>query len=210
MDPATEWNRIGPVIHGLLDASPDALISVDTFHAEVAAKALEAGAFMINDIYAGSRSQEMTGVIRATGAPYAIMHMQGTPATMQLNPSYDDPIRDISHWFSERISSLENAGIHQLILDVGFGFGKSIADNFALLNGLDAFANFELPLLVGVSRKSMIWKTLNIRPEESLNGTSALHAWALDRGAHLLRVHDATEAREVVALHERLSGKVSG
>ena len=199
-----EWQRIEGAIKGLLDAVPEALISVDTFHHEVALKALESGAFMVNDIYGGSRDARMAQVIAQFNAPYAIMHMQGTPATMQERPTYTNITAEVLGWLKDRMSSLRAQGIQQLAVDVGFGFGKTAAHNFQLLRDLEQFHVLQAPLLVGVSRKSMVYKTLNGQPENALNGTTALHAWALERGAHLLRVHDVTEAREVVTLHRAL------
>ena len=202
-----EWQRIEATIKGLLDAAPEALISVDTFHHEVALKALEAGAFMVNDIFGGSRDANMAQVIAQFNAPYAIMHMQGTPATMQERPTYKDITTEVLHWLQDRMRSLAQQGVQQQVVDVGFGFGKTAAHNFQLLRELDHFQALNAPLLVGVSRKSMIYKTLNGQPENALNGTTALHAWALERGAHMLRVHDVAEAREVVALHRALRGE---
>ena len=199
-----EWRRIEGAIKGLLDAVPEALISVDTFHHEVALKALESGAFMVNDIYGGFRDARMAQVIAQFNAPYAIMHMQGTPATMQERPTYTNITAEVLDWLENRMSSLRSQGIQQLAVDVGFGFGKTAAHNFQLLRDLDQFHVLQAPLLVGVSRKSMVYKTLNSQPETALNGTTALHAWALERGAHLLRVHDVAEAREVVTLHRAL------
>ena len=199
-----EWQRIEGAIKGLLDAVPEALISVDTFHHEVALNALESGAFMVNDIYGGSRDARMAQVIAQFNAPYAIMHMQGTPATMQERPTYTNITAEVLGWLEDRMSSLRAQGIQQLAVDVGVGFGKTAAHNFQLLRNLEQFHVLQAPLLVGVSRKSMVYKTLNGQPETALNGTTALHAWALERGAHLLRVHDVTEAREVVTLHRAL------
>ncbi|MBO75188.1 MAG: dihydropteroate synthase [Flavobacteriales bacterium] len=198
---AEEWQRIEGAIKGLLDAVPEAIISVDTFHHEVALRALEAGAFMINDIYGGSRDTVMAQVISEYNAPYAIMHMQGNPATMQTRPAYDDISGDVFHWLQDQMSHLKQQGIEQFMVDVGFGFGKTTAHNFQLLRELDQFQALNAPLLVGVSRKSMVYKTLNGQPETALNGTTALHAWALERGAHMLRVHDVEQACEVVKLH---------
>ena len=202
-----EWQRIEATIKGLLDSAPEALISVDTFHHEVALKALEAGAFMVNDIFGGSRDTSMARVIAQFNAPYAIMHMQGTPATMQERPTYKDITTEVVHWLQDRMRILSQQGVQQPVVDVGFGFGKTAAHNFQLLRELDQFQALNAPLLVGVSRKSMIYKTLDGQPETALNGTTALHAWALERGAHMLRVHDVAEAREVVALHRALRGE---
>lgn len=196
-----EWERIEAPLKGILDARPEALISIDTFHAEVAHRALETGAFMINDVSAGIKDQDMVAVVLHHQAPFAIMHMQGTPANMQDNPQYEEVVTDVKHWLKSRLSELRNAGIDQLVADVGFGFGKTLEQNYALLNGLSEFRTLNCPLLIGVSRKSMIWRALESSPENALNGTTALHAWALDRGGNILRVHDVLAAREVVKLH---------
>lgn len=204
--PEAEWKRIEGAIKGLLDAEPEALLSIDTFHHEVAGRALEAGAFMINDIYAGTRDESMLIAVAAASAPYAIMHMQGTPATMQHQPQYGSVTDEVFSWLKIRLEQLKEAGIDQPMVDVGFGFGKSLDHNFQLLNDLAVFSKLQAPMLVGVSRKSMVYKTLGTTPEGALNGTTALHAWALDRGAHMLRVHDVAEAREAVTLHRALHG----
>jgi dihydropteroate synthase len=147
----------------------------------------------------------MISVVRAHQAPLAIMHMQGTPANMQDNPEYQEVVSDVLEWLQTRLSHLRNAGINQLVADVGFGFGKTLQHNYALLNSLKAFGALNCPLLVGVSRKSMIWRALESSPDDALNGTTALHAWALERGGHILRVHDVPAAREVVKLHAMLT-----
>ena len=209
VDAPEEWRRIEAPLKGILDASPDALISVDTFHAEVAHKALEAGAFLINDIYGGTRDSQMIEVIKAMQCPYAMMHMQGTPRTMQDAPTYQDVVSDVILWFQKRLDHLRQEGIHQLMVDPGFGFGKNIQHNFDLLSRLHAMNALDCPILVGISRKSMIWKTLDCTTDEALNGTTALHAWALERGANILRVHDVSAASEVVRLHEKLTFRPS-
>lgn len=208
--PDEEWKRIEGAMKGILDRRPEALLSVDTFHHEVAARALAEGAFMINDIYAGLRDSQMMQVMQASGAPYAIMHMQGTPLTMQDHPAYHNITLEVLEWFKLRLSALTESGINQVMLDVGFGFGKTLQHNFQLLNDLEDFAQLQAPLLVGVSRKSMVYKSLGITPENALNGTTALHAWALDRGAHMIRVHDVLEAREVLLLHQALNERPFG
>lgn len=208
--PDEEWKRIEGAMKGILDRRPEALLSVDTFHHEVAARALAEGAFMINDIYAGLRDKQMMQVMQASGAPYAIMHMQGTPLTMQDHPAYHNITLEVLEWFKLRLSALTESGINQVMLDVGFGFGKTLQHNFQLLNDLEDFAQLQAPLLVGVSRKSMVYKSLGITPENALNGTTALHAWALDRGAHMIRVHDVLEAREVLLLHQALNERPFG
>lgn len=202
IDAQDEWLRIEPVLKGILENSPEALISIDTFHAEVARKALESGAFMINDVFGGTRSEEMAHVIGHYEAPYALMHMQGTPQDMQINPQYGNVTQDVKNWFIERLEQLHQAGVDQIILDVGVGFGKSLDQNFTLLRKLNEFQSLNRPLLVGVSRKSLIWRPLNISSEEALNGTTALHAWLLQNGANILRVHDVKAVSEVIQLHQ--------
>lgn len=204
--PEGEWQRIEGAIKGILDAHPEALLSIDTFHHEVAGKALEAGAFMVNDIYAGTRDPQMIKTVAAAQASYAFMHMQGTPATMQHAPHYEDITSEILTWLQVQLTNIRTAGVHSVVADVGFGFGKTLAHNYQLLRELDEFAALNAPILVGVSRKSMIYKHLMCSPEEALNGTTALHAWALDRGAHILRVHDVSEAVETISLHRALRG----
>ena len=202
IDAQDEWLRIEPVLKGILENSPEALISIDTFHAEVARKALESGAFMINDVFGGTRSEEMAHVIGHYEAPYALMHMQGTPQDMQINPQYGNVTQDVKNWFIQRLEQLHQAGVDQIILDVGVGFGKSLDQNFTLLRKLNEFQSLNRPLLVGVSRKSLIWRPLNISSEEALNGTTALHAWLLQNGANILRVHDVKAVSEVIQLHQ--------
>lgn len=204
VNPREEWQRIEPVLGGILENRPEALISIDTFHADVAQKALQAGAFMINDVYGGTRSTEMADVIREFDAPYALMHMQGTPQDMQKNPQYAAVVTDVKNWFVQRMDLLQEAGVNQIIVDVGIGFGKTIGQNFTLLRELNEFQSLERPMLIGISRKSLIWRSLNITSEEALNGTTALHAWTLANGANILRVHDVKAAAEVIQLHELL------
>ena len=204
VDAMEEWKRIEFVIAGILKERPEAILSVDTFHSEVAARALDSGAFMINDVFAGTKDEELVHVVSARRAPLVIMHMQGTPATMQVNPRYANASEDIITWLQQRSVDLKCQGIDQLVVDPGFGFGKTTEHNFQILRSLKAFQVLGHPLLVGVSRKSMIWKTLQSSPEAALNGTTALHAWALEGGANILRVHDVKEALETVALHHEL------
>jgi dihydropteroate synthase len=184
---------------------PDAILSVDTFRAEIASEAvMESGASMINDISAGDGDSNMFSVVSKLNVPYIIMHMKGTPRTMQHGPAYDDIIADILKWFGERIFKLESAGVKDIIIDPGFGFGKTTDHNFELLNRLGDFSVAGLPVLVGISRKSMIWKTLDISPDDALNGTTALNAIALLHGADILRVHDVREAVQTVKLIDKL------
>ena len=199
-----EWTRVEPVIKGLLDSAPDINISIDTYRAEVARKAVEAGAVLINDISAGSLDPELLYAAAEADVPYVLMHMSGRPETMQIDPFYSDVVEEVKEWFKVKIAVLSEVGVKDVILDPGFGFGKRLEDNYSLLNNLGEFSELNLPILVGTSRKSMIYKALDCQPLEALNGTTATHAWALERGASLLRVHDVREAREVVVLHHHL------
>ena len=198
---AEEWERLRPVLEGVLAARPAARISVDTFRAEVARKAVEAGAVLINDISGGTYDPEMYAAVAAAGVPYVLTRVQGTPATMQAAPHYEDVVMEVHKGLGSRLAEAREAGIGDVLLDVGFGFGKTTEHNYALLANLDLFHSLGAPLLVGVSRKSMVYKPLQITPEAALNGTTALHAWALERGAHVLRVHDVAAAREVLTLY---------
>jgi dihydropteroate synthase len=180
---------------------PDAVISVDTFRADIAREAVvECGALMINDISGGEADSKMFLTVTKLKVPYVLMHMKGDPRTMQHNPVYEDIVSDILKWFGERIYMLNSTGLKDLIIDPGFGFGKTIDNNFELLRRLGDFSIAGLPLLVGISRKSMIWKTLNISSEDALNGTTALNEIALINGADILRVHDVKEAVQAVKL----------
>ncbi len=180
---------------------PDAILSVDTFRADVARMCVEEyGVAIVNDIAAGNMDSEMFSTIARLGVPYIMMHMQGTPQNMQQHPHYEDVLREVLYYFSEKVQRLRDMGVKDIILDPGFGFGKTIEHNYELLNKMEEFAIFELPLLVGVSRKSMIYKLLGITPEEALNGTTVLHTIALMKGANILRVHDVKEAVEAVRL----------
>jgi len=180
---------------------PDAVISVDTFRSDIALEAvLEAGAQMINDISGGDADKNMFSVVERLKVPYIMMHMKGDPTTMQNNPVYDDIIADILKYFGERIYRLRTSGLKDIIIDPGFGFAKTVNHNFELMRRLDDLQIAGLPLLVGISRKSMIWKTLDITADDALNGTTALHAIALSKGADILRVHDVREAVEAVRL----------
>ena len=184
---------------------PEAIISVDTFRADIALEAvLESGAHMINDISGGDADSTMFSVVKRLNVPYIMMHMRGDPVTMQDNPVYDDIVADILNWFGERIFRLQSAGVKDIIIDPGFGFGKTIDHNFEMLRRLGDFSIAGLPLLVGVSRKSMIWKTLKITAADALNGTTALHAIALSNGADILRVHDVKEAVQAVQLFNKI------
>ena len=199
-----EKSRVLKAIKLISRELPEAVISVDTFRADVALEAVnECGACMINDISGGEADKNMFPVVETLNVPYIIMHMQGHPRTMQDNPVYDDVVADIIRWFGERIFMLKSAGVKDIIIDPGYGFGKTISQNFEMLRRLGDFSITGLPVLVGVSRKSMIWKTLNINPDEALNGTSVLNTIALMNGADILRVHDVKEAVQAIRLFEK-------
>ncbi len=200
-----EISRLIPILELLAGRFPKMVFSVDTYRSGVARLSASAGAGIINDISGGSMDVGLIQAVAETGLPYILMHMQGTPATMQDNPGYSDVVTEISSFFDEKIRVLAEAGIYKVILDPGFGFGKTIEHNYSLLNHLNIFKKATLPLLVGISRKSMIYKLLNITPEESLPATSALHLAALMNGADILRVHDVKEAVEVIKLAGMLS-----
>ena len=201
-----EVDRIAPVIEGILKAQPDTIISVDTIHADTARTAMELGAHMINDISGGRYDEDIIAVAAEYGAPFICMHMQGMPMTMQVDPVYNDVVHDVLQFFVERIAVMRKAGVKDIILDPGFGFGKTDVHNYNLLQKLGVFSFLELPILVGISRKSMICRILNVPPAEALNGTTALHILALQNGAGILRVHDVKEAREVIRIHTYYEG----
>lgn len=200
-----EEKRVLSAIKLISAEIPDAVISIDTFRAGIARKAvLDCGAAMINDISGGEADKEMFSVVANLNVPYIMMHMQGMPGNMQNNPVYEDVVADILKWFGGKIVTLQQSGVKDIILDPGFGFGKTIKHNFEILQHFGDFSVAGLPLLAGISRKSMIWKTLEITPDEALNGTSVLNAVALLAGADILRVHDVREAVETVRLIEKL------
>ncbi|MDD2279089.1 MAG: dihydropteroate synthase [Bacteroidales bacterium] len=179
---------------------PDAIISVDTFRASVAKHVVNNfNANMINDISAGNMDEKMIETIASLSVPYIAMHMQGTPQNMQQNPNYSNVVKELISFFAQKIEQLYKAGVRDVIIDPGFGFGKAIEHNYALLQNLEAFKLFGLPILVGLSRKSMIYKVLNIKPDQALNGTTAINTIALFNGANILRVHDVKEAVEIVS-----------
>jgi dihydropteroate synthase len=196
----TELKRIIPAINGIMDKYPDAIISVDTVRSEVAGKCIEAGASIINDISGGDLDENMFKTVSLLNVPYILMHMKGTPENMQENPQYDDVVSEVAASLGSKIAELRNAGVHDIIIDPGFGFGKTTDHNYQLLGALDYFNFLECPVLAGVSRKSMICKVLKVNPEQALNGTTALNMVALLKGASILRVHDVSEAIEVVKL----------
>ena len=199
-----ELQRVLPIVKLLLKEFPEAILSIDTFRSNIAKQCIEAGAAMINDISAGSLDDNMFETIANLQVPYIMMHMRGTPETMMQNTNYKELTKEVLFYFSERIAKARSFGINDIIADPGFGFSKTTEKNFELLNELELFSILEIPLLIGVSRKSMIHQTLNISAKEALNGTTALHAIALQKGASLLRVHDVKEAMETINLLQNL------
>lgn len=196
-----ELLRIRLAMHLIRKRWPSIPLSVDTFRSSVATCAVkEYGADLINDVSGGALDKTMFATVAALQVPYILMHMKGTPATMQKNPHYDDLMLEIARYFSQKIQALRQLGVNDIILDPGFGFGKTVDHNYELLRRLSDFQVFDLPMLVGVSRKSMIYKPLNKTPDESLHGTIVLNTLALTKGAHILRVHDVAAARECVQL----------
>ena len=199
-----ELQRMTPVIDLILKNFPDTLISIDTFRSKVAAESIEHGATIINDIAAGNLDENMFATIAKHQVPYIMMHMKGTPQSMQKEAVYDNMVNDLRFYFSEKIRETTSKKINDVIIDPGFGFAKTTAQNYTLLNHLDMFQTFGLPILIGLSRKSMIYKVLGSSPQEALNGTTALHTVALLKGANIIRAHDVKEASECIKLVEAL------
>jgi len=204
INPQEELDRILPVLKQLLKEFPQTQFSVDTFQAPVAHAVLDLGVHMINDISGGHLDKELWEVVSRYNVPYVLMHMKGNPETMQNTPEYTDVLKDLLDYFNQRIDLVKKAGIAQVIVDPGFGFGKTIDQNYKLLRNLSSFNIFDLPVMAGLSRKSMIYKVLETSPEQALNGTTALHMVALQQGAKLLRVHDVKEAIETCKLYQQL------
>ncbi len=199
-----ELNRILPVVGLALKEFPDILLSVDTFRSQVASECLDMGAALINDISSGKLDNSMLSTIAKHQVPYVMMHMQGTPQNMQQNTSYQNLLGEILYYFSERVTAARAHRINDIIIDPGFGFAKTTQQNYELLHKLDLFQSLGLPILTGVSRKSMIYKILDTDANGALNGTTALNMYALSKGIHILRVHDVKEAMECVRLTEAL------
>lgn len=195
-----EIDRALPIIEYLTKNYPDTLLSIDTFRAEVAEAAIGAGAHIINDISGGNLDENMFDMVAKLQVPYILMHMRGTPETMQQLTDYGDIVEDIAVYFGERIAQLRALGVKDIILDPGFGFSKTIAQNYELLHRVDEFHYLGLPILGGISRKSMIYKKLEITPQESLSATTALNTVLLQKGVQLLRVHDVLEAKQLIQL----------
>ena len=199
-----ELERILPVVEDMVKQFPEIILSIDTFRSEVARQCVEAGAAMVNDISAGNLDKNMMKTVAQLQVPYIMMHMRGNPQTMKDLNNYEDLVQEILFYFSEKIDRARELGINDLIVDPGFGFSKNIEQNFELLSKLQLFQSLELPILSGLSRKSLIYKTFNTSPNEALNGTTALNTVALMKGSNILRVHDVKEAVECVKLFQRL------
>lgn len=195
-----ELARVLPALEAVARRFPDLLISIDTFYAKVAQRAVESGVSIINDVSAGTLDPELLPVAAGLKVPYVLMHMKGDPQTMQVNPVYGNVVEEVFDFFSFRIAALEAAGIYDIILDPGFGFGKTATHNFTLLKHLHLFDPFRKPLLIGLSRKATVYKTLQVPVEEALNGTTVLNTISLLNGAAILRVHDVKEAVQAVRL----------
>ncbi|MGI8891873.1 MAG: dihydropteroate synthase [Bacteroidia bacterium] len=195
-----ELNRLLPPLEALVKHFPQAIFSVDTYHSKVARAAVHAGAHIINDISSGDIDEEMIPTVAELGVPYVMMHMQGTPQTMHLKPEYKDVVKEVMDYFSQKINFAVRAGIHDIIIDPGFGFGKTYNHSYQILQQLELFQMFGLPVMAGMSRKSMIGKVINQQPAQSLNGTTVVNTIALLKGAKILRVHDVKAAKEAIEI----------
>jgi len=200
-----EMERVLPIVTAIHAALPETILSIDTYYASVALEATKLGASIVNDVSAGNIDGAMLSTVAKLQTPYICMHMQGTPATMQSQTAHQDVVNDVLQFFISKIALCKELGIKDVIVDVGFGFGKTIEQNYTLLQHLKTFTMLDKPILTGISRKSMIYKALQCTPEKALNGTSALHMAALLNGASILRVHDVKEAAEVVTLYNLLT-----
>ncbi|MCW8310419.1 dihydropteroate synthase [Sphingobacterium sp. InxBP1] len=195
-----EMDRALPPIHAIKKAFPEAILSIDTFRADVAAAAIDAGVHIVNDVSGGTLDEEMFATVAKYQVPYILMHMRGTPENMQEQTTYSDIVTDVAIFLGEQISQLRDLGVKDIIIDPGFGFAKTVEQNYELLYRIEELHYFGLPILGGISRKSMIYKKLGITAQEALNGTTALNTLLLERGVQLLRVHDVKEARQLVDL----------
>ncbi|WP_405381002.1 dihydropteroate synthase [Maribacter sp. LLG6340-A2] len=205
VDQSIELQRIVPIVDLVLKNFPDTLLSIDTFRSKAAKTCITHGAAIINDISAGMQDEDMLKTVASLHVPYIMMHMRGTPQDMQQHTTYTDLVKDVLSFFSERLDIAKSLGIKDIIIDPGFGFAKNISQNFELLNHLELLQITEHPILAGLSRKSMIYKTLNTKADQALNGTTALHMVCLQKGAKILRVHDVKEAWECIKLYEQLN-----
>ena len=203
-----EIERLSPALSAINREFPSVILSIDTFHADVAKLCVQDfGVAIVNDISGGNLDVNMFQTVADLQVPYILMHMRGTPQTMQKLNNYDDLIQNIAYYFSEKVAHLHRLGVNDIILDPGFGFSKDVFQNYELMRHLNFFENFELPLLVGISRKSMITRFLEVAPSEALNGTTVLNTYALMNGANILRVHDVKEACEAIKITEQLRYK---
>ena len=200
-----EIRRTIPYIEKIVDTFPDINISIDTFRGKVAALALDAGAGMINDVSAWNIDKEMFETIKKYNVPYVLMHMKGEPKNMQENPRYENVTKEVIKFLSNKINKLNSNGINDVVIDPGFGFGKTNSDNYKLLKNMEFLKVLKAPILAGISRKSMIYKTLKINKLDSINGTTALNMFALSKGAKILRVHDVKQAMECIYLSEQIN-----
>jgi dihydropteroate synthase len=204
-DAEDEWKRLKPALEIVRNAFPEIYISIDTYHSSVARNAVELGADLINDISAGSIDTKMFDAIAELQVPYVLMQMQGIPETMQKNPNYADVTKEVIEHLMSNVQALQSKGVEDVIIDPGFGFGKTLDQNYQLFNNLDAFSIFEKPLLIGISRKSMITRLFDCNADEALNGSSILHTIALQNGANILRVHDVKPAMEAIRIVSKLN-----
>ena len=208
VSPSEEMERLRKGLSVIQRVAPNAIVSVDTFRADVAKMCVEEyGVGIVNDISGGMLDKDMFATVAKLGIPYILMHMQGTPQNMQQNPHYDDVVKEVFMYFAEKVQRLRDLGVKDIILDPGYGFGKTVEHNYELMNHQEELLEFELPLLVGISRKSMIYKRLGITADEALNGTSVLNTISLLKGANILRVHDVATCVEVVNLIQKLLAK---
>lgn len=200
ISPEGECERVLPVIDAILKKHPGTVISIDTYHSQVATECVKHGASIVNDISGGMLDEHMLATVAKLNVPYIIMHMQGTPQTMQVDPQYENVVEEVYSFLEDRIQAAKQAGIKKIIVDPGFGFGKNVEHNYTLLQNLSSFKKLGLPILAGISRKSMINKVLKTKPENALAGTITLNTIALLQGANILRVHDVKEAKQVIKL----------
>jgi len=204
VSPEEELLRVMPSINLIVKHFPEIILSIDTVHSKVASEAVQEGVHMINDISGGDIDPKMFATVAKLDVPYVLMHMKGKPSTMQQKPGYEEVVQEVLDFFVKKIGELRELGVKDIVLDPGFGFGKTIPHNYDLLKNLEVFKLLELPLLIGISRKSMIYKPLKINASEALNGTTALHMVALQQGVQILRAHDVKEAGEVIELYGQL------
>ena len=205
---AEEWDRVGPVIGKLVATFPGVRLSIDTFRSGVARRAVQAGACLINDVSGGNLDAQMFQTVAELGVPYVLMHMRGTPQTMTKLTAYQNLVPDVLQELQAKLRILRRLGVADVVVDPGFGFAKTVPQNFTLLNALESFHQLDAPLLVGLSRKSMIWRTLGITTAGALNGTTVLNTLALQKGVSILRVHDVKPACEAIKLWQLTRGEV--